>query len=298
MVYDFNYLCCLLLRRYCRFISSFYWASTALEYGVDYTGPGFYRISYHIVFVVDVVLLKFNRTFWLLHLVLPLVLGLLLAFVYPHTDLDTSLIQPFYDAHALVFPLKQDGFLENVMHQGLKDLVIVVTLMALGLWMYGLKIGASMKRHQTKSHWSYTYQQQFLWLFVAMAISTAAISILKHLSIHDCPWNLLDYGGTQPLIPLFGSLPAGIKPGHCFPGGHASAGFALMALYFAFRDTLPKYANIGLVVGLLLGFAMGWGQMMRGAHFMSHNLWTAWLVWMILLTLYLIWQPKALISKL
>ena len=298
MVYDFNYLCCLLLRRYCRFISSFYWASTALEYGVDYTGPGFYRISYHIVFVVDVVLLKFNRTFWLLHLVLPLVLGLLLAFVYPHTDLDTSLIQPFYDAHALVFPLKQDGFLENVMHQGLKDLVIVVTLMALGLWMYGLKIGASMKRHQTKSHWSYTYQQQFLWLFVAMAISTAAISILKHLSIHDCPWNLLDYGGTQPLIPLFRSLPAGIKPGHCFPGGHASAGFALMALYFAFRDTLPKYANIGLVVGLFLGFAMGWGQMMRGAHFMSHNLWTAWLVWMILLTLYLIWQPKALISKL
>jgi membrane-associated PAP2 superfamily phosphatase len=55
---------------------------------------------------------------------------------------------------------------------------------------------------------------------------------------------------------------------------------------------LPKLAKVGLILGLILGFAMGWGQMMRGAHFMSHNLWTAWVVWVLLLAQYLLWSPK------
>ncbi len=24
---------------------------------------------------------------------------------------------------------------------------------------------------------------------------------------------------------------------------------------------------------------MGWAQMMRGAHFLSHTLWTGWIIW-------------------
>jgi membrane-associated PAP2 superfamily phosphatase len=238
-----------------------------------------------------------QRSFWLPHLVLPVIAGLLLVFIYPHTSLDAWLIRPFYDAHALVFPLKNDSFLENVMHKGLRNLMIVVSLMMLGFWIFGLKIcGFVFKRHNG-GHWSKVYHRQFLWIFVAMVISTSAISVLKRLSIHSCPWNLLPYGGTQPWIPLFGNLPAAAEMGHCFPGGHASGGFALIAFYFGFRDSLSKLANAGLILGLLFGFVMGWGQMMRGAHFMSHNLWTAWVVWMILLVQYLMWSPKALAAK-
>jgi len=233
------------------------------------------------------------RSFWLSHLVLPVTAGLLLAFVYPYTNLDTWLIQPFYDAHALVFPLKNDSFLVNVMHKGLKNLMIVVSLIMLGCWIFGLKIWSFIFKSSNDGHWVKVFHRQFLWVFVAMAISTSTISILKDFSIRSCPWDLLIYGGTQPWVPLFGNLPVGGKMGHCFPGGHASGGFALIAFYFGFRDSLAKLANAGLVLGLLFGFAMGWGQMMRGAHFMSHNLWTAWIVWMILLMQYLIWSPKA-----
>jgi membrane-associated PAP2 superfamily phosphatase len=38
----------------------------------------------------------------------------------------------------------------------------------------------------------------------------------------------------------------------------------------------------------VLGFSMGWAQMMRGEHFLSHNLWTAWLVWLVLFVLFTI----------
>jgi membrane-associated PAP2 superfamily phosphatase len=238
-----------------------------------------------------------QRSFWLPHVALPVVAGLLLAFIYPNTSLDARLIQPFYDTHALVFPLKNNGFLENVMHKGLRNLMIVVSLMMLGFWIFGLKIWNSVLKNQNSSHWSKVYHRQFLWIFIAMVISTSAISVLKRLSMHSCPWDLLPYGGTQPWIPLFGHLPAAAEMGHCFPGGHASGGFALIAIYFGFRDSLPKLANAGLILGLLFGFAMGWGQMMRGAHFMSHNLWTAWVVWMILLVQYLVWSPKALAAQ-
>ena len=234
-----------------------------------------------------------QRSFWLPHIVLPVIVGLLLAFIYPQTSLDAWLIQPFYDAHALVFPLKNDSFLESVMHKGLRNLMIVVSLMMLGFWIFGLKIWGVVFKSLNGSHWSKVYHRQFLWIFIAMVISTSAISVLKRLSMHSCPWDLLPYGGNQPWIPLFGNLPAAAEMGHCFPGGHASGGFALIAIYFGFRDSLPKLANAGLILGLLFGFAMGWGQMMRGAHFMSHNLWTAWVVWMILLVQYLVWSPKA-----
>jgi membrane-associated PAP2 superfamily phosphatase len=216
----------------------------------------------------------------------------MLAFVYPRTRLDASLIQPFYDAHTLVFPLKNDSFLDNVMHKGLRNLMIVISLTMLGLWIFGLKIWSSVSKNLNDIHWLKVYHRQYLWIFVAMVISTSAISVLKHLSIHSCPWDIMAYGGKEPWIPLFGNLPTGAKSGHCFPGGHASGGFALIAIYFGFRDSLPKLAKAGLIFGMVFGFAMGWGQMMRGAHFMSHNLWTAWIVWMLLLAQYLVWPPK------
>ncbi|MDZ4211286.1 MAG: hypothetical protein U1C59_06195, partial [Methylotenera sp.] len=67
--------------------------------------------------------------------------------------------------------------------------------------------------------------------------------------------------------------------------------------YFSFRDYKPKLAVAMLVTSLVLGFIMGWAQMMRGAHFLSHNLWTAWVVWMMLFVQYLIWPPKTLLSS-
>jgi membrane-associated PAP2 superfamily phosphatase len=224
--------------------------------------------------------------FWRWHLGLPLLLAAFMLWLYPATSLDANLIAPYFDAPSHSFPLSHHWFFENVMHTGLKYCMIIVAVGVLLAWLAGFKFQALQP-----------LQQQYLWVFVGMVLATSVVSILKHSSIHGCPHDLTLYGGNLPLLGLFEHLPAGIQAGHCFPGGHASGGFALMAFYFAFREQKPTFAKTMLALGLLMGFAMGWTQMMRGEHFLSHNLWTAWVVWMVLLALSLLTPMLGLMRK-
>ena len=226
---------------------------------------------------------SYTPRFWTLHLALPSAFALFMVFIYPHTHLDAWLIAPFYDTQLPGFPLKRNWFVETVMHLGFKYVVIMISLIFLSLFLLGFV--------KNKPVWIKQYQRAFIWTFIGMVISTTAISFIKHMSNHSCPWDLTMYGGHQPYLQLFQALPSGAKPGHCFPGGHASAGFSLMAIYFGFRNIRPLIARTALYAGLIAGLVMGWGQMMRGAHFMSHNLWTGWVVWMLLLLIYLLWSP-------
>ncbi len=230
------------------------------------------------------------------------IVGLLLStyfllFIYPKTGLDTYLIAPYFDAATHSFPLKHQVFLEQFMHTGLKYCMIFVAIASL---LAGLKPtiiqtnGHAASRVTILNKFIGNHQKQFIWAFIGMAVSTSAVSFFKSISMHGCPKDLIMYGGNLPLLGLFEHLPAGVAAGHCFPGGHASGGFALMAFYFAFRDTKPKFAGSMLALALMLGFSMSWAQMMRGEHFLSHNLWTAWLVWAVLFTLFTL---KILIEK-
>jgi membrane-associated PAP2 superfamily phosphatase len=215
------------------------------------------------------------------------VIGLLasayfLVFIYPTTGLDQWLIAPYFDATAHHFPLKHDHFLEQFMHLGLKYCMVAIALTSLAIALQANT--RALSRASFHARLIYLLKNPYFLAFVGMLISTTTVSVFKSMSMHGCPSDLSLYGGDLPLLGLFAHLPAGIKAGHCFPGGHASAGFALMAFYFAFRDSKPSFARAMLFLSLLLGFAMGWAQMMRGAHFMSHNLWSAWLVWLVLFT--------------
>jgi len=44
---------------------------------------------------------------------------------------------------------------------------------------------------------------------------------------------------------------------------------------------LPQTARRWLAGAMLAGFVFGLAQQVRGAHYMSHTLWTAWLCWSV-----------------
>jgi membrane-associated PAP2 superfamily phosphatase len=97
----------------------------------------------------------------------------------------------------------------------------------------------------------------------------------------QCPWSLQAFGGQEVYSGLLEPRPATAKPGRCWPGGHASAGFSLMALFFALRDIRPRTARACLVFAITLGSVFSLGRMLQGAHFFSHNLWTFLFDWLI-----------------
>jgi membrane-associated PAP2 superfamily phosphatase len=117
-------------------------------------------------------------------------------------------------------------------------------------------------------------------LVVTALIAALAISLLKSVDTTSCPWDLVEFGGSVPYLSHWDRIADG-GPGHCFPAGHASAGFAFLGGYFVFRPVAPGLARRWLWGALMAGLILGLSQQMRGAHFMSHTLWTGWVCWCI-----------------
>ncbi|WP_372372347.1 phosphatase PAP2 family protein [Xanthomonas sp. NCPPB 1638] len=123
------------------------------------------------------------------------------------------------------------------------------------------------------------------YLAASVAASTLLVSLLKSWTAMDCPWDLSRYGGNRALIGLFEPR-HGLAASGCFPAGHASAGYAWVALYFCALAVRPAWRTPGLLVGLGAGLVFGVAQQLRGAHFMSHDLWSLAVCWLTALALY------------
>ena len=67
--------------------------------------------------------------------------------------------------------------------------------------------------------------------------------------------------------------------------------FALLSGWFALRGSRPALARAWLLAVLLAGLAFGAAQMLRGAHYASHTLWTAWFCWLICALGARLWAP-------
>lgn len=197
-----------------------------------------------------------------------LLCGLLFTWIARDGALDFRLAHLFFDSATHSFPLRISDALDFWGHTVLKlftvwILVIAAVVLVVSNWVESLK------------PW-----RRALFLFVVMAACAAyLVQTLKGASVHSCPWDINTFGGSAQWFPLFGPIGAMSGPGLCWPGGHASGGFAVMAGYFALRDSKPKLARLILIFSLAIGALMSVVQMARGAHFLSHNLWSMWLVW-------------------
>lgn len=116
------------------------------------------------------------------------------------------------------------------------------------------------------------------WL-ASLVLAVLLVNALKHASRTSCPWDLADFGGTAAYVSHWAWAAGDGGRGHCFPAGHASAGFGFIGGFFALRAQSPRAARLCLWLSLTAGFLLGGAQQLRGAHFMSHTLWTAWLSW-------------------
>lgn len=202
-----------------------------------------------------------TRSAWTAPLVLTLLL-LGIAVAWDRLGLDLALAQRMGSPAG--FPLREDWWLRQLLHDGARRLA----------WVLGCVLAAGVA-------WPFGFFERLRFerrvqLAASVLLATGIVALVRSTSHTSCPWDLVDFGGLARYQSHWASwfVDDG-GPGHCFPSSHAAAGFAFVAGWFALRWDLPRLASWWLAGSLLLGLLFGLVQQLRGAHFMSHTLWTA-----------------------
>jgi membrane-associated PAP2 superfamily phosphatase len=193
---------------------------------------------------------------------------LLVLLAFDASDLDMRLARWFGNAQG--FPLTEHWLLTDALHDGGR---LVAWLLAMCLTLAVWWPVGWLRRLHTRER---------VQLIATALLSVLLVSSLKAFSTTSCPWDLAAFGGVARHVSHWSWLPDG-GSGRCFPAGHASSGFAFIGGYFVWRRHSMVMARRWLVLALLAGFTLGLGQQLRGAHFMSHTLWTGWLCWSLAL---------------
>jgi membrane-associated PAP2 superfamily phosphatase len=206
----------------------------------------------------------------------PLALFVLLAGIFAMTPLDVTIARAAFFDSAHAHWIGADSWIVNgLLHTGGRWAIRGLVALALAFW-----IATYVERD-----WR-ALRRPTAFFIVATILSIGVVGLLKTLTNVDCPWDLVPFGGRFPFVELFADRPDTLRLGRCFPAAHASSGYALLALYFTFRERYAGLAKIGLAVGLATGLTFGLAQQARGAHFVSHDLWSAFLVWTVTLSVY------------
>lgn len=198
--------------------------------------------------------------------------------LFQFTDLDRRLADSMFDAAARRFPWREHWFAARFMHNGVKLGLIAIAVVLWGVLL--LDAVRPLKRLAPPRR---------LHLRIVAACSVLVplvVSLWKRYSALHCPWDLEPYGGSAPYLRLLDALPAGLAPGGCFPAGHTTGALWLAAFAVLWWPRRPGLAALVFTAGLGAGFGLGWVQQMRGAHFLSHTLWSVWascaVIWAVL----------------
>lgn len=182
------------------------------------------------------------------------------------TDIDMQLALASFDQASGAFPLRHAWLTETIGHGVVRDLMTLAGLFVAGACIVDTRMPlfSPWMRHRMR-----------LLALCAVAVPLA-VSMVKQGSSLACPWDLQAFGGSQPYFRLLDSIPLGAGAGHCWPGGHASSVLWLTGLVFFWLPHNPRRAlAVGAAV-LVAGLGVGWVQQLRGAHFLSHTLWSMW----------------------
>lgn len=213
--------------------------------------------------------LRIDRTLWA-------AIALLAAafFLFEHTGLDLAVQDRLYD-------FARHQWLIDGAHRGLRLAFYnlpKVAIILLGVGLLVLAIGPQAWRERwcapvgSRKH-----------LFVAtltLASVPSLVGLLKSTTNVFCPSSIRRYGGGVPYVRVVERYADHDRPagrGRCFPAGHASGGFALVALAGLAATRSGQVRAI--MLGLGVGGAMGFYQMAKGAHYLSHTVITALLAW-------------------
>lgn len=222
-----------------------------------------------------------DRTLWPAVLALAVLVG-----VFEFTEIDLGLQDQFYDFATRQWLVDRDHPVGRALfYHGPK-----VALGILAVSLLALIAGPA----DWRTRWRVARPDLGVALLTLATLPVLAGLGKQFTNVYG-PSEIVRYGGDAPYVALCEAYPVEFQPvtkGHCFPAGHASGGFALMAL--AWLRPSRRWRIGGLALGLGAGWWMGGYQMLKGAHYLSHTVVTMLLAWIVILAWRRVLRPPKL----
>jgi len=231
------------------------------------------------------------RRFYLLQALGLATSAVALLWLFHATRLDLRLAAPYYDPVHHWFPWRSAWVTKYFIHHRVKEALIVA---GLGIWFALLH--ARFRRARGAPRWLAGRQRRWWTVAWSFVLVPSVIALLRHFSHMHCPWDVVDFGGYAPYVDLLQANPAGVPAGRCFPSGFTASGAWLLAFAVLWYPERPLRSVLAGLAALAFAFGLGWAQQMRGAHFLSHTLWSLWVAWLVVLLVYALcggWREPA-----
>ena len=220
-----------------------------------------------------------RRRFWMSHAVVPFIAFAILTILFEWLPIDVAFARDWAYDGATGWIGHGRWWAEKLLHTDGRIAVIAIIATLLVAFLLSFVVARLRPARST-----------LLYLVATMVLAWGFVGGLKQVTNVPCPWSVEGFGGHHPHVGLFDARPAGYERAACFPGAHSGSGFALVAFYFAFRDRRPKRARAALMTAAVVGVTLAFAQEARGAHFLSHDVTSAFLVWFIALGTYVVWR--------
>lgn len=193
---------------------------------------------------------------------------------------DLRVADHLYAWEGNAWTLRSNFLVEELLHVVGKRISALAWVLVALAWLFARARGGAWRRPLGR-------------LALSVMLATALVALTKSWTGVHCAWELQRYGGNQAYLTLFDAIAAGAGRSGCFPAGHASAGYAWIALYFFFAETRPRWRWTGLAIGLAAGIAFGLAQQLRGAHLLSHDMTSLMICWAVAVLAFRLLPPRA-----
>lgn len=218
------------------------------------------------------------------HFILPLLFWLNCLAIFQFTELDVWLARHFYNAQLHLWPYREHWLLQAGIHKVGRIAVYVLGGLMLVALLLSLRATSRLV----------PYRKALAFLVLAGISGPLVVTYFKSHTVIYCPWDVSLFGGAKPHVKLFDRIVGSLAVGHCFPAGHSSLGFTWVNLYFFWLVVKPEYKFYGLATGLLMGLVFAAAQEIRGAHFLSHDLFSLALCWFCSFTVFMLCYGRQL----
>ncbi|MBA1377709.1 phosphatase PAP2 family protein [Pseudomonas brassicacearum] len=250
--------------------------------------------------------------FYGLNLGIPLACAAVVFLLFDMTRIDIAFSDLFYDPLHQAFPLEHVRLFEQITHKWARvipnwtgEAAIIGALLSFVWPLFrpekrpGLLRVLDKIRLTKPLRFAHRHRRDFLYVVFAFSLSTGVIHYLKgHTSVY-CPVETTQYAGKIEHKEWFQNfdLLKVAGDGRCWPGGHASGGFTMLALYFVARRYRWRHSKALMYGALALGFVYGTTRVLQGWHYMSHTFWAGIFVWLSCWLMALFFYGRAVLEQ-